>query len=71
MIDKSTYFLVCSIAPALDLDIKQTAGSRGHLSMGKKIDACMPQCVCCVQVKLKCADDVAKSGKFIVEFSWV
>ena len=45
MIDKSTYILVCTTAPALDLDIKQTAGLGGHLSMWKK-NRCMHATVC-------------------------
>ena len=36
MIHRSTYILTCSISTALNSDIKQTAGSGGHLIILKK-----------------------------------
>ena len=47
MIGKSAYILASSIETALHSDIHQTA--MVIIWVCEKIDACMPQCVCCVQ----------------------
>ena len=48
MIGRSSHFLVSARSTAFHLGMTQTAGTHNDLSMWK-IDACMPQCVCCVQ----------------------
>ena len=60
----------CSFATALDSDINQTTGMGGLLSMWE--NRCMHATVCLLRAgQPRSASDVAKSGQFTGQFSWV
>ena len=65
---RSAYILACSPATPPDSDINQTA--RVVIGVCEKIDACMPVCLLRAG-QPRHGSDVAKSGQFIGQFSWV
>ena len=70
VIGSPTYVLACQEPTAPDSDINQTAGSPGRPNMWK--NRCMHAAVCLLHAgQLNRAGDVAKSGEFLGEFSWV
>ena len=69
-IGRSAYILSWSIATALHSDIHQTAGSGGHLNMWE--NRCVRATVCLLRAgRPTRAGDMAKSGQFIGQLSWV